>query len=1042
MKKKYGFTFIELIITVTIVIIIGTIGFMSYSNYISDGRDASRIAHLGELENSFNTYKFKNILPSPDKNIEVRVDGVVAGYQGYLSESILKQIDYTGVEGGKDPKDKIFYTYYSSRDFKSFQLLGFLENESNINEISYIISKTYAGNIDYEDRYPYMVGDKLGILLEQGTNIPVQELLNIKSQGYIDFTGALIGFYDLKIQNNESLNSTGNIIIGDKIKELSNLTNNAVFGTAGTGTCGGEVIDINALITATSQDSSYNWTRSITPGICTWNCKDGYSWDDVTMSCKKACNIPTIDTYNGLSYQIQGNLILFSGLTKTNSGASSFGSSPANGTLIVDFTYTCNDGVLVKVGSAISEAICGLNYTFNGDWNNPVCNPDFRLFICSANPSNSVWNTVSNYSQTWNGSTWLPADSLTAYNTTADTQSCRYICNTGFHTEDSVNCVSDTRNKSCINLPTNALFANNLNAYTISQSWGGGIWSPTDDAIVAGYNSTPTLGTCQWKCSIGYTRSGNSCLPVTIYNCSAKGQFLVSASKYGSCDSNDIIVCSGAGVGYTIPACNIGSNISGTGSASYGNYYQWGNNGGTPSGNVTPSGTLVDASSYGPGNYYNNTTFIGGVSLSSPYDWTYPQNHNLWGDTTNTSDARQGPCLSTYHIPSHQEWVNIVDAGLWGSNGTKMQNDLKLPMGGGRNWANGNMIDQGVYGIYWSSSMGTPGLDDSNSFDLYFDSSSIINGYTTYRAFGLPVRCMKNLDTFSVSGTFGSNASGATINVCGKNVIADLNGNFSTLISQGADCSNIQAIKSGYTCTTTTQGPSTLTTNINNIAGTCTNDYTSCFASGEIKTAVSKYGYCDSNDIIVCSGVGTGYILSSCNLGTNTSGTGSASYGNIFQWGNIAGMTSSTPSTNVQVNTTGYGPGNYYNNSIFIKDNLDWSSNQNDNLWGDTTNTSIARQGSCSIGYHIPSHQEFVNLINAGAWGIDSLKMINDLKLPLAGNRINDTSSFQGMVGYYWSSSPYYSSAGYSLWIDANGGIDPSDMSNRTSGFTLRCFKN
>jgi hypothetical protein len=29
---------------------------------------------------------------------------------------------------------------------------------------------------------------------------------------------------------------------------------------------------------------------------------------------------------------------------------------------------------------------------------------------------------------------------------------------------------------------------------------------------------------------------------------------------------------------YTISACNVGTNVAGTGIASYGNLYQWGNN--------------------------------------------------------------------------------------------------------------------------------------------------------------------------------------------------------------------------------------------------------------------------------------------------------------------------------------------------------------------------------------------------------------------------------------------------------------------------------
>jgi hypothetical protein len=66
---------------------------------------------------------------------------------------------------------------------------------------------------------------------------------------------------------------------------------------------------------------------------------------------------------------------------------------------------------------------------------------------------------------------------------------------------------------------------------------------------------------------------------------------------FPSCDTPDIQIGN-----YTIQACNLGASTAGTGSASYGNYFQWGNNYGFPTtGNHFLSGTAKpDASSYGP----------------------------------------------------------------------------------------------------------------------------------------------------------------------------------------------------------------------------------------------------------------------------------------------------------------------------------------------------------------------------------------------------------------------------------------------------------
>ncbi|MDD3302860.1 MAG: fibrinogen-like YCDxxxxGGGW domain-containing protein, partial [Candidatus Gracilibacteria bacterium] len=85
-----------------------------------------------------------------------------------------------------------------------------------------------------------------------------------------------------------------------------------------------------------------------------------------------------------------------------------------------------------------------------------------------------------------------------------------------------------------------------------------------------------------------------------------------------------------------------------------------------------------------------------------------------------------------------------------------------------------------------------------------------------------------------VSGDFGINASGATIDVCGSDVTADQNGLFSTTRNYGDVCNNITAIRTGYTCSTTTNGPASLTSNVTNIAGSCSVNTQVASCSGKI----------------------------------------------------------------------------------------------------------------------------------------------------------------------------------------------------------------
>ena len=113
-----------------------------------------------------------------------------------------------------------------------------------------------------------------------------------------------------------------------------------------------------------------------------------------------------------------------------------------------------------------------------------------QTFTCASKPSNSDWNTVWSYTQTWNWiSSWLPADTTTAYNSTWSTNECRYTCSTSYHTENSwVSCVSDTKQVSCTrgSIPTNS-------SYTIADvtlTWSIDSWS--------------TATNCDFTCNPGY----------------------------------------------------------------------------------------------------------------------------------------------------------------------------------------------------------------------------------------------------------------------------------------------------------------------------------------------------------------------------------------------------------------------------------------------------------------------------------------------------------------------------------------------------------
>ncbi|MDD3144801.1 MAG: prepilin-type N-terminal cleavage/methylation domain-containing protein [Candidatus Gracilibacteria bacterium] len=265
------------------------------------------------------------------------------------------------------------------------------------------------------------------------------------------------------------------------------------------------------------------------------------------------------------------------------------------------------------------------------------------------------------------------------------------------------------------------------------------------------------------------------------------------------------------------------------------------------------------------------------------------------------------------------------------------------------------------------------------------------------------------------------------------------------VIDEGIDLPYLAVVGGGGSSSSSSGGPIVLKT-ISNCGTTV----------GEIiyGTVDGTYtGLTCSNDIIVCNGTtGSGYTISSCNVGATIAWSGDNTdnlynqtnvYGKYFQWGRNKGFVygdlsqeSSTIDGNIGLNSSTDMFGFVWDTNLpspFTWANTDISDN-----WGDITNTYIARQGPCASGYHVPSQTEWENIITDGGWGSDADSMQISLKLPYAGLHYYSEVSMdlQGGVGHYWSSSTtdLYFYSGY---------INPA--SNKDSiayGFPVRCFKN
>lgn len=165
--QKQAFTLVEMIVVTTIVAILATTGFLSYTWYIDSSRDTNRIAQINDIREWLELYSISSRLPIPGDSIDVTANGWVYSYQGNLDSDIISLIWYQW--GWKDPKYDTFPIYMLADNRKDFQLMSFLSEPQNLS----LFQSTYAEISDYSFLSPYTIWAPIGILLNQDSNTPL-----------------------------------------------------------------------------------------------------------------------------------------------------------------------------------------------------------------------------------------------------------------------------------------------------------------------------------------------------------------------------------------------------------------------------------------------------------------------------------------------------------------------------------------------------------------------------------------------------------------------------------------------------------------------------------------------------------------------------------------------------------------------------------------------------------------------------------------------------------------------------------------------------
>ena len=147
--KKGAFTIVELVIVITILSILGTLVFQTYTKYTLQSRDTKRIQDISTIHKSLELSRIDySIYPLPSDYKEISYSWVTVWKQGTFGDSIIK---YTSRIMDK-PLDALFendYTYSVTQSLKEYEIGWILEQSQSSTTTWYqaLVQGSYNGKI-------------------------------------------------------------------------------------------------------------------------------------------------------------------------------------------------------------------------------------------------------------------------------------------------------------------------------------------------------------------------------------------------------------------------------------------------------------------------------------------------------------------------------------------------------------------------------------------------------------------------------------------------------------------------------------------------------------------------------------------------------------------------------------------------------------------------------------------------------------------------------------------------------------------------------
>lgn len=133
---KKAFTLIELIVVVTILGILWTLGFMAYSWYAQSARDSARITDIRSIAKVLEIYAVEyNKYPYPTSSTSMTYSWAIVWEQGVFGKSVLKRIGHLNIVP-VDPLTGAQYTYSVTQNKRNYQLGTISEGADELAQLS------------------------------------------------------------------------------------------------------------------------------------------------------------------------------------------------------------------------------------------------------------------------------------------------------------------------------------------------------------------------------------------------------------------------------------------------------------------------------------------------------------------------------------------------------------------------------------------------------------------------------------------------------------------------------------------------------------------------------------------------------------------------------------------------------------------------------------------------------------------------------------------------------------------------------------------